>query len=117
MKEKLKKAKNFVYDHKEDFATIALVSACCAVWYLVGKKDGYKAACKDLKEKLYPAIQAEDLKILYNGKLRGANYTVSGCMASDKLIALKELCKDVTAFSDAVDEDTPVVAYSILFKK
>lgn len=116
MKEKLEKAKNFVYDHKEDFASIALVSACCAVWYLVGKQDGRKAFAKDLKEKLYPAIQAEDLKILYQGKMRGANYTVSGCFASDKLITLKELCKDVTAFSD-VDEDTPVVAYSILFKK
>lgn len=117
MKEKLEKAKNFVYDHKEDFAAIALVSACCAVWYLVGKQDGRKAFAKDLKEKLYPAIQAEDLQILYQGKMRGANYTVSGCMASDKLIALKELCKDASNFSGVVDEDTPVVAYSILFKK
>ena len=117
MKEKLKKAKNFVYDHKEEIAFTALVGACCTVWYLAGKKNGYNAALKHLKEKLYPAIQAEDLDILYNGKLRGANYTVSGCMASDKLIALKELCKDASNFSGVVDEDTPVVAYSILFKK
>ena len=117
MKEKLEKAKNFVYDHKGEIVITALLGACCTVWYLAGKKSGYMAACKDLKEKLYPAIQVEDLQILYQGKMRGANYTVSGCMASDKLIALKELCKDVTAFSDAVDEDTPVVAYSILFKK
>ena len=117
MKEKLEKAKNFVYDHKEEIAFTALVGACCTVWYLAGKKDGYKAACKDLQEKLYPAIQMVDLQILYQGKMRGSNYTVSGCMESNKLIALKELCKDVTNFSDAVDEDTPVVAYSILFKK
>lgn len=116
MKEKLEKAKNFVYDHKEDFAAIALVGACCTVWYLAGKKSGYKAFAKDLKEKLYPAIQAEDLDILYHGKLRGANYTVSGCFASDKLITFKELCKDASNFSGVVNEDTPVVAYSILFK-
>ena len=84
------------------------------IW--LAKKDGYKAFAKNLKEKLYPAIQAEDLKILYNGKLRGANYTVSGCFASDNLITLKELCKDASDFSDVVDGDTPVVAYSILFK-
>lgn len=117
MKEKLEKAKNFVYDHKEEIAFTALVGACCTVWYLAGKKSGYTAACKDLQEKLYPAIQVEDLQILYNGKLRGANYTVSGCFASDKLVTLKELCKDVTNFSGVVGEDTPVVAYSILFKK
>lgn len=117
MKEKLEKAKNFVYDHKEEIAFTALVGACCTVWYLTGKKDGYNAALKHLKEKLYPAVQAEDLDILYHGKLRGANYTVSGCMASDKLITFKELCKDASNFSGVVDEDTPVVAYSILFKK
>lgn len=117
MKEKLEKAKNFVYDHKEEIAFTALLGACCTVWYLAGKKSGYKAACKDLKEELYPAIQVEDLQILYQGKMRGANYTVSGCMASDNLIALKELCKDASNFSGVVDEDTPVVAYSILFKK
>lgn len=116
MKEKLTKAKNFVYDHKEDFATIALVGACCTVWYLAGKKSGYKAACKDLKEKLYPAVQAEDLDILYHGKLRGANYTVSGCFAIDNPITLKELCKDASDFSDVVNGDTPVKAYTILFK-
>lgn len=117
MKEKLEKAKNFVYDHKEKIVITALLGACCTVWYLTGKRSGYMAACKDLKEKLYPAIRVEDLQILYQGKMRGANYTVSGCMASDKLIALKELCKDVSNFSGDVDEDTPVVAYSILFKK
>ena len=116
MKEKLEKAKNFVYDHKEEIAFTALVGACCTVWYLAGKKDGYKAACKDLKEKLYPAIQAEDLKILYQGKMRGANYTLSSCFASDNLITLKELCKDASDFSDVVDGDTPVMAYTILFK-
>ena len=116
MKEKLEKAKNFVYDHKEEIAFTALVGACCTVWYLAGKKSGYKAFAKDLKEKLYPAIQAEDLDILYHGKLRGANYTVSGCFASDKLITLKELCNDASNFSGVVDGDTPVVAYSILFK-
>lgn len=117
MKEKLEKAKNFVYDHKEEIAFTALVGACCTVWYLAGKKSGYEAACKALKEKLYPAIQVEDLQILYQGKMRGANYTVSGCMASENPIALKDLCKDVSNFSEVVDEDTPVVAYSILFKK
>lgn len=116
MKEKLTKAKNFVYDHKEEIATIALVGACCTVWYLAGKKSGYKAACKDLKEKLYPAVQAEDLDILYHGKLRGANYTVSGCFAIDNPITLKELCKDASDFSDVVNGDTPVKAYTILFK-
>ena len=116
MKEKLKKAKNFVYDHKEEIAFTALVGACCAVWYLAGKKDGYKAFAKDLKEELYPAVQAEDLKILYQGKMRGANYTLSSCFASDNLITLKELCKDASDFSGVVDGDTPVVAYTILFK-
>ena len=116
MKEKIQKAKKFIYDHKEELATTALIGACCTVWYLAGKKSGYNAAAKHLKEKLYPAVQAEDLDILYHGKLRGANYTVSGCFTSDNLITLKELCKDASDFSNVVDGDTPVVAYTILFK-
>lgn len=77
MKEKLEKAKNFVYDHKEEIAFTALVGACCTVWYLAGKKSGYKAFARDLKEKL---------------------------------------CKDASDFSDVVNGDTPVKAYTILFK-
>ena len=52
----------------------------------------------------------------YQGKMRGANYTLSSCFASDNLITLKELCKDASDFSGVVDGDTPVVAYTILFK-
>ena len=116
MKEKLKKAKNFICDHKETILYVAIVGGCCAVWYGVGRLSGKKAALTTLQKKLYPAVQVEDLDILYQGKLRGANYTVSGCMSRNNLITLKELCTDAQSFSGVVNEETPVVAYTILFK-
>ena len=37
MKEKLEKAKNFVYDHKEEIAIMVIGGVACLTWYTEGE--------------------------------------------------------------------------------
>ena len=117
MKEKLKKVKNFVYNHKEEIAFTALVGACC-LFARAGYNTGVKHCSIVMSENFDPIISRKDLDILSIGVKRGADYVTSTCFERNDMIPLKELPKDVATFAKgAIDEDTPVVAYTILFKK
>lgn len=52
MKEKLEKAKNFVYDHKEEIAVMVIGGVAYLVWYAAGKRDGI-SSCENVIHKIF----------------------------------------------------------------
>lgn len=118
MKNAIKKVKETMHEKREYIAFAVLTVGACCLFARAGYNAGIKRCSKVMSEKFDPIISRNDLDILSIGVKRGADYVTSTCFERKDMIPLKELAKDVATFAEgAIDENTPVMAYTILFKR
>ena len=92
MKEKLEKAKNFVYDHKEEIAIMVIGGVACLTWYAAGKRDGI-SSCENAIHKIFKGHE-DDLVSLAKAHNLGVKKGYSA-FYSDDAITLGELANHI----------------------
>lgn len=117
MKEKLNKVKETLYENRTRIAFAAIMAGACGLCAHYGYKKGINSCAKFMNEKFSPLVNPQDLDILSVGVKRGADYVTSAAFESTDMVPLKELVNDVTKYAEVISEDTPVMAYTILFKR
>ena len=92
MKEKLEKAKNFVYDHKEEIAITVIGGVACLTCYAVGKRDGI-SSCENAIHKIFNGHE-DDLVSLAKAHKLGVKKGYSR-FSNDDSITLGELANHI----------------------
>lgn len=113
MKEKLEKAKNFVYDHKEEIAIMVIGGVACLSCYAVGKRDGI-SSCENAIHKIFKGHE-DDLVSLIESHNLGVKKGYSA-FYSDDTITLGELANHITNGNDIWTADTVIHGVVILGK-
>lgn len=112
-----KTAKETVIRNRKTIITVCAIAGGLYLAHRTGYVRGIRKAADIMHKKFDPVVHTEDLDILSIGVKRGADYITSTCFDAKEIIPLADITKDIVNNSGVITEETPVIAYSVLFKR